>query len=63
MDKLDKAGRLVYISSWKEQQEEKKRKIKEEARLRAEQLRELNKQVWMITEVMRDRANNTKCDN
>lgn len=63
MEKLDtKELRLNYITSEGKRYEERKR-IKEETKERAEQLRELNKQIWEMTEAINDRANLAKCDN
>lgn len=56
MDKLDKDTRLIYISSWVEQKEEKRRKIKQEALIRIEQLKLLNEQVKKMGELVKERG-------
>jgi len=52
MGKLTMEDRLVYISTWQKQKEEARKKIREEAELRLQQLREFNKQVLKMIELV-----------
>jgi hypothetical protein len=56
MYKLTKDDRLVYISTWAEHKEEKRRKIREEAEIRMQQLRNVNKEIKIICETMKEKG-------